>query len=160
MKHCFDVEIASEVGINAAVIYENISYWVEHNKKAGRNFRDGRHWTYITQRELAEQFGYLTTKQVRTALGKLEESGYLITGSYNRHRYDRTTWYSTTGKGRREDQKGEDHLPPRAQEEAGMAQDNADEGRPIPDIKAIINKTDINTRARELAASCGAVCTV
>lgn len=94
MKHYFDTEIAKTCGINAAVVFENIKFWIEHNRKTGRNEKDGKHWMYQTQAELSEQFDYLSVKQVRTALAKLEEAGYIIKGNYNRHKYDRTTWYT------------------------------------------------------------------
>lgn len=99
MKHCFDTEIAKEVGINAAIIYENLRFWIDHNAKKGVNKKEGKYWMYTTQKELSEQFEYLSVKQVRTALEKLENAGYIVKGNFNRSAYDRTTWYSLTEKG-------------------------------------------------------------
>lgn len=98
MKHYFDTRVAKDCGINAAVVFENIKFWIEHNRKTGKNEKDGKHWMYQTQAELSEQFDYLSVKQVRTALAKLEEAGYIIKGNFNRHKYDRTTWYAVTDK--------------------------------------------------------------
>ena len=30
-KHVFDVDVAYEVGVNAAILLENIAHWIEHN---------------------------------------------------------------------------------------------------------------------------------
>lgn len=158
MKHYFDVEVAKEVGINAAIIYENLSFWVKHNTKQGKNLKEGAHWMYATQKDIAAQFDYLSIKQVRTAIEKLEAAGYIKTGSFNRHGYDRTTWYSVTEKGNCESPDGELQLPAGANGQPTRAIGFDISGATIPDIKQDNKNTDIKQRARELAASCGAVC--
>lgn len=153
MKHYFDVDVAKEVGINAAVIYENIAFWVNHNAKHGKNLKEGEFWTYGTQKDIAAQFDYLSVKQVRTALEKLEEHGYIKTGCFNKHGYDRTTWFTVTDKCKR--QEGQKQMPEKANAEPVRAIGFDVSGATIPDIKTDI-KTDIKHRARELAAKCGA----
>lgn len=153
MKHYFDVEVAKEVGVNAAVIYENIAFWVNHNAKHGKNLKEGEFWTYGTQKDIAAQFDYLSVKQVRTALEKLEEHGYIKTGCFNKHGYDRTHWYTITDKCKR--QEGQKQMPEKANAEPKRAIGFAVDGATIPVIKTDI-KTDIKHRARELAAKCGA----
>lgn len=157
MKHYFDVYVAKEVGVNAAIIYENIAFWVNHNAKQGKNLKEGVHWMYATQKELSEQFDYLSIKQTRTALEKLEEHGFIKTGSFNRHGYDRTTWYTITEKAESLCPKGEKDLPSKANGEPKRAIGFDLVGLTIPDIKTDIKKEDIKQRARKLAASCGAV---
>ena len=44
-RHSFDPDIAARVGLNAAVIFQNITFWIEKNQANRRNFRDGRYWT-------------------------------------------------------------------------------------------------------------------
>ena len=92
--HVFDPEIAAQVGLNAAVIYQNIFFWVEKNAAVGRNFHEGRYWTRNSAEGFANLFPYLTPKQIRTALDKLEEAGLLVSGNFNKVSYDRTKWYS------------------------------------------------------------------
>ena len=158
MKHFFDVDVAKEVGVNAAIVYENIAFWVKHNAKQGKNLREGVHWMYATQKELSEQFDYLSIKQTRTALEKLEEHGFIKTGSFNRHGYDRTTWYTITEKAESNSPDGELQLPSRANEEPKKAIGFDLVGVTIPDLKEDNKKEDIKQRARKLAASCGSVC--
>ena len=91
----FDVDIAKDVGTDSAIILYNIEFWIEKNKANNKHFYDGRYWTYNSVRAFDEQFVWLTKSKIRTCLEKLVEKGYLITGNYNKNKYDRTIWYST-----------------------------------------------------------------
>lgn len=94
MFHSFDIEIAKKYGVNAAIIYQNFLFWICQNKANGRNYYDGRYWTYNSIKALSEILPYLTVDQIRRALDKLVDSGILIKGNYNKSSYDRTCWYS------------------------------------------------------------------
>lgn len=93
-RHSFDPEIASQVGLNAAVIYQNIYWWCEKNAANERNIHDGRAWTYNSIKAFEELFPYLTANQIRTALTKLEDVGLVLTGNFNKEARDRTKWYA------------------------------------------------------------------
>ncbi len=92
--HSFAPEIAAQVGVNAAVIYQNFLFWCEKNKANRKHIRDGHVWTYNSRRGLSELFPYLSESQIKTAIGKLVEVGLLIKGEYNNASYDRTNWYT------------------------------------------------------------------
>ena len=94
MTHSFDVEIAKEVGVNAAVIYENILFWCLKNKANNNNFYDGNYWTYNSVRAWRELFPYMGESAIKGALKKLETHGLITSGNYNKSTYDRTKWYS------------------------------------------------------------------
>jgi hypothetical protein len=133
--HHFDPAIAAQVGCNAAVIYQNLFYWAEKNAANDRHFYDGRWWTYNSITAFAELFPYLTGKQIRTALEKLEASGLIVSGCYNKSAYDRTKWYAPTCL------MEETHLPKKTNE-------NDQKGEPIPNINTNNkpdNKLTINT---------------
>ena len=87
-------ELACKVGINEAIILQQIHYWCENNRKTNRNFHDGRYWTYNTFDQWAEQFPWLTKRHIQNLFAKLEKSGYLISGNYNKMKMDRTKWYT------------------------------------------------------------------
>ena len=194
-KHYFDTAIAADVGINAAILYEHIKFWIDHNKKTGKNLKEGKHWMYNTQAELSEQFEYLSVKQVRTALAKLEAAGYIIKGNFNRSGYDRTGWYALgekapqeqehtidqevnapeivpvpepqekprtapASRGKSKYQYGRKQKPTRANPEPVWLFGTATKAPPIQDIKNDIEKEKYIKKMRELAARCGAVCTV
>lgn len=92
--HTFDPEIAILVGINAAVVYRNLVFWVRHNETNRRNFHEGRYWTYNSLAAFDEQFPYLTAKQIRTALDKLVEAGLILKGNFAEDRFKRANWYA------------------------------------------------------------------
>lgn len=156
MKHHFEVKVATEVGVNAAIVYENIAYWVKHNAKQGKNLKEGVHWMYATQKELAEQFEYLSIKQVRTALEKLEEHGFIRTGSFNRHGYDRTTWYTITDKASSICPDGDNQLPTGANGQPKRAIGFATGGPTIPNNKKIYKINNIDPdRIAHIRQMCG-----
>lgn len=91
--HSFDPNIAKTVGVNAAVLYQNIVWWCEKNAANGRHCHDGRYWTYNSVAAWCDLFPYLTANQIRTALEKLLEAGLILTGYFSEVSYDRTKWY-------------------------------------------------------------------
>ncbi len=97
-KHFFDTDIAVQLGVNAALIYEHIRYWCEHNEAAKKNYYDGSYWMYSSGNALHEQLPYLTAGAIRTALHKLEDAGYIKKGNYNNTAMNRTLWYAVAKK--------------------------------------------------------------
>lgn len=143
--HMFDPQIAKEYGVNAAIIFQNLAYWIEHNRANETNFHDGRYWTYNSVRAFAELFPYLTDKQIRGALKKLEDGGMILVGNYNKSAYDRTRWYALAEKGLSICTKGQMNF-------AYMENENDPEGEPIPDINTDVttpNKPDIGAPKKE-----------
>lgn len=120
-RHSFDPVIAKQVGLNAATIYQNILFWAETNAANNRHVHDGYIWTYNSIAAFGDLFPYLTLKQIRTALTKLEDDGLIVSGCYNKSAYDRTKWYAPTCP------LGKSDLPSGANE-------IAQKGEPIPDI--------------------------
>ena len=136
MHHYFNTEIAKEVGVNAAIILENIAHWVLRNKANNKNFYDGHYWTFNSNAAMAELFPYMNARQVRTALDSLRKKGMVLTGNYNKSSYDRTLWYTVS------DDCAEQFFP----EIIHLTnKSNGDDGKvqPIPDINTS-NKPYIN----------------
>lgn len=99
MTHFFDAAVAEEVGVNAAIIFQNIYYWCEKNRANDDNFFDGKYWTYSSIEAFGKLFPYLTIRNIRTAVEKLKDSGLIVIGRFNKSSYDRTLWYAITEKG-------------------------------------------------------------
>lgn len=99
MNHSFNVDLAVEVGIIPATIFESIAFWVDRNMKNGSHFHDGRYWVFNTVDAWSELFPYATRRQVEKALKTLRDSGYIIAGNYNEDRRIRTLWYALTDRG-------------------------------------------------------------
>lgn len=98
MYYHFDTNKAVILGVDGAIMLENIHYWVNLNKANDRNFYDGEYWTYNSKKAFAELFPFWSEKQVRRILDNLIKDGYLKTGNYNKSAYDRTLWYTLTEK--------------------------------------------------------------
>lgn len=94
MEHQFDIDVAKIVGVNAAVIYQNIKFWCLKNKANNVHFHDGNYWTYNSKTSFSQLFPYLTESQIKTALNKLIDNGFIGVGKYNINPYDHTHWYS------------------------------------------------------------------
>jgi hypothetical protein len=134
--HGFDPAVAADVGCNAAVIYQNIKFWCAKNAANEKNEHEANYYTYNSVSAFCELFSYLSAKQIRTALEKLEERGYIGSACLNKSAYDRTKWYCDL---RRVD------LPIAANEVAHS-------GEPIPDINTdhkqtlVAQKRDVSAR--------------
>ena len=123
MIHVFDTDVAQKYGINAAIILQNIAFWVKQNEANGTNFYDGNYWTFNSNRAYQELFPYMST------------------GNYNKLAYDRTLWYALTQKGKCISHFGGMEFPETAN---GLPQN----GEPIPDINANITP-DVTSGKKE-----------
>lgn len=94
MEHLFNVDIAKEYGVNAAIVIRHLQFWVIKNKSNKKHLHDGRTWTYCSVKAFTKVFPYWSVRQMRVVLDGLIESGVIIKGTYNPHGYDRTTWYA------------------------------------------------------------------
>lgn len=98
--HSFNVAVAEEVGVNAAILLQSIKWWCDKNRANGKNEHDGLYWTYNSVKAWQELYPYLGKSAITSALAKLEERGLIAVGNYNQSAYDRTKWYAITAKGR------------------------------------------------------------
>ena len=98
-SHSFDIQIASEYGMAAAVLLESFYFWTDKNRSDGKHLHDGRYWTYSSVKALVNQYPYLSKDKIATAIKKLVSAGLLLEGSYNENPYDRTKWYALTDIG-------------------------------------------------------------
>lgn len=94
MHYSFDIDLATKYGDREAILLQNFIYWIAKNAANGKNYHDGRYWTYNSVAALGLLFPFWTTSQLRTILGSLIKQGCLIEGNYNEQKYDRTKWYA------------------------------------------------------------------
>ena len=84
---------AKVLGLNEAIVVQQIHYWLNINEKAKKNIFDGRVWTYNTYEKWQnENFDFWSVKTVRRIFDSLEKKKILIKGNYNNKKYDRTLW--------------------------------------------------------------------
>ena len=94
IMHYFYVEIATLLGVDAALMLNHLIYWIATNSMKGNNYIDGRYWTYSTIEDFRKHFPYWTTAQIRRVLKSLADQGAILKGNYNKCKYDRTSWYA------------------------------------------------------------------
>jgi hypothetical protein len=138
MTHIFDVEIAKEYGVNAAILLQNLGYWIMRNKANETNYFDGRYWTFNSRKAYRELFPYMSERQIDTAFKKLIDNGLVITGNYNKLKYDRTLWYALT-------QKGECILHFDGMEEVKVWNGEGQNVKPIPNVNSN-DKPNVNSK--------------
>jgi hypothetical protein len=129
--HSFEPDIAARVGVNAAVLYQNILFWTQKNHANKRHIHDGYTWTYNSRRAFSDLFPYLTEKQIRTGIERLVSSGMIVVGSYNKIGMDKTNWYAPKCSADWQATIG----PVGPMDRPQRANRSATEGQPIPDTK-------------------------
>lgn len=122
IKMQFNPQIAKDIGVEEAIMYSNIEFWVEHNRANNKNFHEGKYWTYNSMEAFSKLFWFWSDKQIRRILNNLESKGYIITDNFNEHKYDRTKWYTT-------------NCPNGQMENPKEANGKFQMGEPIPDNK-------------------------
>lgn len=150
--HSFDPTIAQQVGINAAIIYQNIFWWCQKNAANERNIIDGRAWSYNSVRAFTTLFPYLSAKQVRTALECLVAHGLIMVANHNADPRDRTKWYAACDPNIASQMA--DGLAPQGKDVGPTGQNTlAPEGEPLPVIKPVINTVGKQEHAHRVALS-------
>lgn len=90
-----DRVLARRVGLNEAIVIQQVHYWLKINELKKQNFKDGRYWTYNSLRDWHEtDFDFWSFGVVQRTFAKLVDLGILITANYNKDKRDRTKWYS------------------------------------------------------------------
>lgn len=95
----FNVGVAKCVGVEGAVMINNIQYWIIKNKANEKHFYNGKYWTYNTLDAFTKLFPFWSKRQIERILNNLKKDGYIEDGNFNKVGYDRTKWYTLTEKG-------------------------------------------------------------
>lgn len=155
MQHSFDVDVAERFGIPAAIIINNLYYWIEHNKHNNLSYYDGHYWTYNSISAFHGIFPYMTENQIRKALSVLIDAGVVLTGNYNKVPYDRTLWYTITDewmdalRSKLPFEKSSKPISIFEQMDIDRNENGSQpEQKPIPDINTDRKQTDINTDSK------------
>ena len=88
-----DRTLAAAIGLNEAVIIQQVHYWVKINEKTRKNFVEGYYWTYNSYEAWQQQFPFWSYDTVKRTITKLKKKELLITAKHNKLKMDKTTWY-------------------------------------------------------------------
>lgn len=139
LSHSFSVEVACSIGIEGAIILQHILFLQGSTE-------DG--WVKRSRAAMATTYPYLTDKQIRGALDRLERDGYLLSKIENKISSDRTKSFLVTKKGH--ELYGISHWPKGPMQYDKRANDNVPKG-PMHTKVDIISPYSYShtTRARE-----------
>lgn len=88
-------KLAKCLGLKEAVVFQQIHYWLEINKRTNNNFKEDRYWTYNSIKAWHEnEFDFLSLRTVERTLLKLEKDGLLESKTFNKMAGDKTKWYT------------------------------------------------------------------
>lgn len=88
--------LAEALGVNAAILLQQINYWVKHAERSGdqRKFRQGRWWTYNTYGDWQQQMPWLTESGIRKLVKQLKDRGLVLVEKFGKRVQDHTLWYA------------------------------------------------------------------
>lgn len=93
----FEVEVAREVGLNAATVASFL--WDIMRVDPKMKYRHGHAWVKASYGFISLAMPYLTKCQARHAVKKLIKKGYIRKGCYSDNKFDHTNWYAFTEYG-------------------------------------------------------------
>ena len=98
MDYSFNIKLATEIGVERAVLLKNIMFWIRKNEANNNNYFEGSYWTYNSAKAFTELFPFWSAKKIYNMLKWLVNNDYLKEGNFNKAAYDRTKWYSLSVK--------------------------------------------------------------
>lgn len=156
MHHSFDIDIASQYGIDEAILIHHFQHWIKVNQRKKINFHDGKTWTYQTLEDIAAHFPYWNVDRVRTLLdilcdgktrhtkkSKVEGEKILVRSNHNKKKFDRTVWYAFIDESKWIKEETPTRFGVNAKcHMASTPNGNGVNATPIPDTKTLNTKTD------------------
>lgn len=92
--HSFSVDVATRIGVNSAIILQHLAHLHKVNLGNGENWKSGRYWINKTIKAMNIIYPYLTIKEIRGSLDRMEGGGYILSANMADNHFDRTKWYS------------------------------------------------------------------
>lgn len=90
----FDTELACLIGVDEAIMVNNLVFWIQKNSANDRHFYENRYWTYNSVNAFKSLFPFWTEKQIRRVMESLYSQKVVLKGNFNKNSFDRTGWYS------------------------------------------------------------------
>ena len=78
-KYYFSEKVAMETGVEEAIMFNNIYFWIRHNatKEYEDHYHKGKYWMYNAVRDFVEQYPYWTPAIVKRILGNLKKKNFI-----------------------------------------------------------------------------------
>ena len=86
----FEPSLAKELGSSdKALILQQLHYWLNRSN----NIHDGYRWVYNSIKDWHKQFSWIKERTLQNYFVELEKGGYIISGNFNKAKFDKTKWY-------------------------------------------------------------------
>ena len=103
----FDARIAEKYSVDEAIVINKLFGWIKHNATNGKNFKEGRYWTFNSISAFKKFFPFWNESKIKRILidlagcteksdSKPKHEPIIIKGNFNKSSFDRTIWYSFT----------------------------------------------------------------
>lgn len=86
--------LAVAIGLNEAIVLQQVHYWLRKNSKSQKHTRNGHVWTYNSVPEWVEQFPFWSERTIWQTLKSLRTMKLLIAEQLSDDKRDRTLWYT------------------------------------------------------------------
>lgn len=94
-KHSFEVWMAQELGVRAALVYECLHSLCSEKAMRNADYHDGLFWVRISYKDFNKIFPYMSEDTICRALRKLKNEGLIVVAHYDENN-GTTNWYATT----------------------------------------------------------------
>lgn len=94
-KHSFDVELAEEMGVPTALVYNCLLDLCQEQSKRNANYHNGLFWVRMPMRDLLRIFPYMGKDTITRAIKKLKAEGLVMVAHYDVTNGG-ANWYATT----------------------------------------------------------------
>lgn len=96
--HSFNVQLATEIGLEECIILQHFYYWHKINCENENMVIDDKVWFFTSRRNIQSVFPYLSEQKIKTCLLRLEEKGYILKENKNANNIVKANWYALTEK--------------------------------------------------------------
>lgn len=74
-----------------AIVFQQLHYWLQRSKQVQE---DGHKWVYNSMEDWLKQFPWIKSRSTLSRyFNDLEKRGLVITGNFNKAKFDKTKWY-------------------------------------------------------------------
>lgn len=82
--------LGEKLGITEALVFQQLHFWLGIRS----HYHQGTRWSYNTYENWVERMAVFSRSTIHRALKTLTDLGLIETGNFNKHKYDRTVWYT------------------------------------------------------------------
>ena len=85
--------LVGSIGLNEAIVLQQVHYWVRLNSRRHKNYRNGYFWTWNTYETWqADNFPFWSVATIKRIFRRLERKGLLICDRLDKNPWNRTKW--------------------------------------------------------------------